>query len=158
MSTLAVSPDSAPSALLRLETSLDLSGVRMKLADPVEGKGYDDARLDLMEQEYRRFLALHIAHPDAEIVPCHMVDEMWHSHILDTIAYRRDCEAIFGSFLDHYPYFGMGSEEEAQELTDAYATTLELYERAFGPPADGTWIATDAARCNRKNCKPQKCK
>ena len=67
-------------------------------------------------------------------------------------------ELIFGEFLDHYPYFGMQSEQEAQELKDAYGDTLEIYEREFGTPPDGTWISADAARCVRKNCKPQKCK
>jgi hypothetical protein len=103
-----------------------------------------------MEQEYRRFLAMHLAHPDAEIVPCHLVDEMWHGHILDTIAYREDCEELFGEFLDHYPYFGMQSDEEVQALNDAYADTLEIYEREFGEPPEGTWISADAAAATAK--------
>jgi hypothetical protein len=145
-------------ALERLAAMLDLSGIRRKLADPDEGKGCDTDQLDLMEQEYRRFLAMHLAHPDAEIVPCKLVDEIWHQHILDTIAYRRDCETIFGEFLDHFPYFGMRGDDDAQALVDAYAGTVELYERDFGTPPTGTWISADAARCVRKICKPQKCK
>jgi hypothetical protein len=158
MSSAVLAPISSTEALDRLAGVLDLSKIRMKLADPKEGKGYDVGRLDLMEQEYRRFLAMHIAYPEAEVVPCSIVDEIWHQHILDTIAYREDCEALFGEFLDHYPYFGMQSEEEAQELKDAYGDTLEIYEREFGAPPAGTWISADAARCVRKNCKPQKCK
>jgi hypothetical protein len=153
--TAVLAPISTSEALDRLDESLDLSKIRMKLADPREGKGYDAAHLDVMEQEYRRFLAMHIAYPDAEVVPCSMVDEIWHQHILDTIAYRQD---VFGEFLDHYPYFGMQSEQEAQELQDAYGDTLEIYEREFGTPPEGTWISADAARCVRKNCKPTKCK
>ena len=42
----------------------------MKLADPDEGHGYGRERLDLMEAEYRKFLALHLAYADAGIVPC----------------------------------------------------------------------------------------
>lgn len=158
MSSAVLSPVSAPEALDHLAEVLDLHKIRMKLADPKEGKGYDAAHLDVMEQEYRRFLAMHIAYPEAEVVPCSMVDEIWHQHILDTIAYRQDCEVIFGEFLDHYPYFGMQSEHEAQELQNAYGDTLEIYEREFGVPPEGTWISADAARCVRKNCKPQKCK
>ena len=74
-------------------------------------------------------------------MPCKIVDEIWHQHILDTAAYRRDCEAIFGRFLDHYPYFGMRERGQAQELTDAYAETLDLYREAFGEPPPDTWIA-----------------
>jgi hypothetical protein len=158
MSSAVLTPVSATEALDRLAEALDLSKIRMKLADPKEGKGYDAAHLDLIEQEYRRFLAMHVSHPDAEIVPCHMVDEMWHAHILDTIAYREDCEAIFGGFLDHFPYFGMRGDDDAAALSDAYADTLEIYEQDFGSPPDRTWISTDAASCKRTNCKPQKCR
>jgi hypothetical protein len=149
---------SAREAMDRLDGVLDLGNVRAKLADPEEGKGYGRDRLDLMEVEYRKFLAMHLAHPDSEVVPCKIVDEMWHQHILDTIAYREDCDAIFGQFLDHFPYFGMRGEEDAQALADAYGDTLETYERDFGTPPDGTWISADAAKCSRTNCKPTKCK
>jgi hypothetical protein len=158
MSSAVLAPVSPTEALDRLAEVLDLSNIHMKLADRKEGKGYSPDHLELMEQEYRRFLAMHLAHPDAEIVPCKLVDEMWHAHILDTIAYRDDCEAIFGKFLDHYPYFGMKSTEEAQELNDAYGDTLEIYEHEFGRPPEGTWISADAAKCKRTACKPQQCR
>lgn len=138
---------------------LDLSNIRMKLQNPEEGEPVNDARLDLMEQEYRRFLALHLMHPDQDIVPCKVVDEMWHRHILDTAAYRADCDAIFGAFLDHFPYFGLRGPEDAQALTDAYVDTLELYRGAFGEPPADTWISADATgACKRTACKPQKCR
>lgn len=154
---------SAPDALSYLEERLDLSNVRLKLADPEEGKGFSDEELDLAEGEYRKFLALHLMHPEADIVPCHLVDDIWHQHILDTIAYREDCDSIFGRFLDHFPYFGMRGEEDAQALYDAYDDTLAKYEQAFGSPPDGTWREPDAkAKCHksscRTQCKPQKCR
>lgn len=80
-------------ALQRLDSLLELSNVRMKLADSAEGPGLDPALIDLMEAEYRKFLALQLLHPGADIVPCEIVDEMWHRHILDTAAYREDYEA-----------------------------------------------------------------
>ena len=95
------------------------------------GKPHSDAWL----AEYRKFLALHLAYPDADIVPCKLVDDIWHQHILDTCAYREDCDVIFGRFLDHFP-----------------AT------RSVNPPAD-SWISPDASsRCKRTACKPQKCR
>lgn len=155
----AVSAPIAPTDALRmLTTSLDLSDVRMKLADPEEGHGFTPDRIDLMESEYRRFLALQLADPDAAIVPCKLVDDIWHQHILDTAAYRADCDAIFGRFLDHYPYFGMRGDDDAQALHDAYADTLDRYRDAFGEPPPGTWISADAATCKRTACKPQKCR
>ncbi|HEU4904780.1 MAG TPA: hypothetical protein VFT19_01530 [Solirubrobacterales bacterium] len=146
-------------ALQRLKDLLDLSNVRMKLADSDEGPGMGQEELDVMEGEYRKFLAMQLMRPGAAIVPCKIVDEMWHRHILDTAAYRDDCARIFGRFLDHYPYFGMRSEMEAQELFDAYADTLDLYRDAFGEPPAGTWVADDddAARC-RRQCAPMKCR
>jgi hypothetical protein len=133
--------------------------VRAKLAEPEQGSAASVAELDTMEAEYRKFLALQLAHPEATIVPCKIVDRIWHQHILDTAAYRADCEAIFGRFLDHYPYFGMRDAEEARELTDAYAETLELYRAAFGEPPPDTWLTVGAAsKCKRTACKPQKCR
>lgn len=145
-------------ALDRLAGVLDLSNVRMKLADPQEGKGYSAEQLDLMEGEYRKFLALHIAYPDTDIVPCKLVDEIWHQHILDTRAYHADCEAIFGSYLHHFPYFGMRGDDDAKALSDAYADTITWYRDGFGEPPESTWIAVDASSCKRTACKPQQCR
>jgi hypothetical protein len=145
-------------ALNRLARMLDLSNVRKKLSDPEEGNGLSDRQLDLAEREYRRFLALHVAYPDADIVPCKLVDEIWHQHILDTRAYHEDCDAIFGSYLHHFPYFGMRGEDDARALTGAYIDTLDRYRQAFGEPPELTWIATDASSCKRTACKPRKCR
>lgn len=158
MTTLAVLGISPDAALRLLDDRLDLSNIRMKLMNPEEGDPVATAQIDLMEQEYRRFLALHLAYPEDDIVPCKIVDEMWHRHILDTAAYREDCDAIFGRFLDHFPYFGLRGPEDEQALHDAYALTLDLYEDAFGEPPAGTWISADAASCKRTACKPQKCR
>jgi hypothetical protein len=156
--TAVLAVTDADAALRRLDDLLDLSNVKMKLADAEEGPGLDSARIELMEAEYRKFLALQLLAPDAVIVPCGLVDEMWHRHILDTAAYREDCRAIFGQFLDHFPYFGMRGEDDAQALNDAYADTLWRYRDAFGDPPADTWISSDASKCGRKACKPQKCK
>jgi hypothetical protein len=154
----AIAP-SVEDAITLLDGKLDLSNVKMKLSDSDEGPSYDAGRLAVMEQEYRRFLALHLAYPGMDVVPCKIVDEIWHQHILDTAAYRNDCDAIFGFFLDHFPYFGMRGEEDAAALNDAYAETIQRYREAFGEPPAGTWIAVDASsRCKRTACKPQKCK
>src|SRR5262249_27325823 len=128
-------------ALDRLSRVLDLSNVRMKLADPEEGHGLAERELDLREQEYRRFLALHMAFPGMDVVPCKIVAEIWHQHILDTYAYQQDCDAIFGHFLHHFPYFGMRGDDDAQALNDAYVETIARYRDAFGEPPEGTWIS-----------------
>jgi hypothetical protein len=105
--------------------------VRMKLADPVEGKGWVESELDLAEREYRRFLALHLMYPGSDVVPCHLVDEVWHAHILDTQAYALDCQALFGSFLHHFPYFGLRGADDAANLMAAYDDTVTRYGEAL---------------------------
>jgi hypothetical protein len=158
MSSTTLASITATEALTRLGEILDLSNVRMKLADPEEGKGYGGDQLDLMEIEYRKFLALQLAFPGADIVPSKLVDEMWHQHILDTYAYHEDCDAMFGEYLHHFPYFGMRGEDDARALGDAFAETIERYRDAFGEPPAGVWISAEASKCNRTNCKPQKCR
>jgi hypothetical protein len=158
MATATLISPSMDEAQASISALLDLSNVRAKLAHPEEGTGLGSDQLDLMEAEYHKYLALQLAYPDADIVPCKLVDEIWHQHILDTIAYRADCQAIFGRFLDHFPYFGMRGDEDAQALSDAYAETLVRYRRHFGEPPAATWIFADAATCKRTNCKPTKCR
>lgn len=136
---------------------LNLQMVRMKLADHKEGKGWSDEQLDLYEREYRRFLALNLMYPLEAIVPSQDVDAFWHAHILDTAAYRVDCERIFGQFFDHYPYFGMRDEADAAALDSAYDLTLALYEENFGDVARSAWLGAEGGKC-RTGCKPQKCR
>lgn len=143
------------------DVQLDTSMIRLKLTSPEEGEEtWPQDKLDLAEQEYRRFLALCLAYPDEAVVPCRLVDEFWHAHILDTRAYREDCERIFGFFYDHYPYFGLNGPQDADNLRTAYDSTLDLYEANFGAPPDGSWIdasVASRAKCRTK-CKPVKCK
>ena len=59
-------------------------------------------------------------------VPCKLVDELWHAHILDTRAYRDDCYRIFGFFYDHYPYFGLRDAADAAPTFVGPTTGLSL--------------------------------
>lgn len=156
MTTLVAS--AATEALDQLDELLDLADIRFKLANPEEGEPVAELEIDLMESEYRKFLALRIAHPETEIVPCKIVDEMWHVHILDTRAYAADCDRIFGSFMHHFPYFGMRGEADAEALMSAYEDTLKRYRDAFGePPADSWTTSSSSGRC-RTGCKPMRCR
>lgn len=59
-------------------------------------------------------------------------DNLWHQHILYTIKYQRDCNALFGSFLNHDPIDGPASADDVREFT----RSMELYYTEFGshPP------------------------
>lgn len=110
---------------------LDLSGPMMKVAlPPNEGKGWTPEQVEAATLWYKRFLKLCAKYPGAPHVPNGPIDEMWHAHILDTAAYRRDCERIFGGPLDHYPYFGLKDEAIARD--SAFDLTNELYKLEFG--------------------------
>jgi hypothetical protein len=149
------SPSVEAAEALARAASLDLSMVRMKMSDPQEGRDWTDAEVDIAEQEYRRFLALHLMYPQVDVVPCGIVDEIWHTHILDTHAYAPDCQEVFGFFLHHFPYFGMRGERDAADLVTANDLTLARYHRALGEPPDGVWVDSKSAKCKQKSCRTQ---
>jgi hypothetical protein len=155
--TLLQSQTTATARLSQIEHDLDLVMVRFKLANPEEGEAWTPEQLDLAEGEYRKFLALCMAYPEEAIVPCRLVDQFWHQHILDTRAYREDCQRMFGFFYDHYPYFGLNGPDDAANLEAAYEVTLRLYELNFGEPPQGAWRGNAKEKC-RTGCKPMKCR
>ena len=111
---------------------------------------------DFAEQEYRRFLSLKVMYPNQALVPSKMVDKVWHAHILDTRAYREDCESVFGRFIDHYPYFGIYGKDDHQMLVDTFAETVAVYEKHYGPYPSRE--AMNASRCQDHACHvPTEC-
>lgn len=128
--------------------SLDFTLLKLKLQDAEEGEGWSAEYTDVVHAEYLKFLELTRAYPDRAIVPSGEVDMFWHYHILDTRAYQEDCQAVFGHFLHHFPYFGMRGEEDASDLRRAWADTTNLYRQHFGEPPDGIWLVE--SRC--PNC------
>ena len=79
---------------------------------PDDGEPWTLERATKAIEQYRRFLFLSKHYPQQRIVPSWEVDQVWHAHILDTTKYREDCDRLFGSFMDHWPYFGMKDEAE----------------------------------------------
>jgi hypothetical protein len=126
--------------------------LKQKLMDAEEGPGWDRSTCDYAEAEYKRFLFLKLLYPSKEIVPNRAVDQFWHQHILDTVAYAADCDAVFGAFLHHFPYFGMNGAEDEQNLIDAFEETKRLYLLHFNEE-----FAGESVKCRTK-CKPMKCK
>lgn len=83
---------------------------------------------------YRNFLFLSAKYPDKRLPPSEDVDEFWHNHILDTRKYRPECEAIFGRYFDHYPYFGIDEKSNMNDLDCAFSETQRLHQEEFGQP------------------------
>lgn len=109
---------------------INLDNVVRKLTDPIHGKGWPREKATAAAGMYRRFLFLTVTQSDS-IVPTELIDEVWHAHILDTRAYAADCERAFGSFLHHFPYFGLRGDDDATALSDAFTRTSAIYRRTF---------------------------
>ena len=151
----------------------------------VEVQGWTQEAVDIMENEYRKFLALSAAlefvKSQLVIVPNRTIDLFWHAHIMDTEKYHKDCTSVFGHYFHHFPYFGMQDEADTQQWLHASHSTSDLWREAFGEAlygentnedayeTDKQWAADISAsivsstlsgpkRCKRTNCKPQKCK
>lgn len=85
--------------------------------------------------QYRRFLFLNKKFNDkhGQLPPSEDIDEFWHSHILDTQAYVKDCQAIYGKYMHHYPYFGIGVDgTNEDDLNNAFEITQKLYLQEYG--------------------------
>jgi hypothetical protein len=119
--------------------SLDFESIKAKLVHKRSGKGWTMEHANAVEREYRRFLVLMKAYPNELTAPSLDVDRFWHQHILDTVKYARDCEAVFGYFLHHYPYLGLGlAGDDSAARLHAGDRMRELYEEAFGEPYQAT--------------------
>jgi len=114
--------------------TIDLEMVKMKLSEPKEGIGWTKDQVEDAEIEYKRYLHLtrHFPFPTHSVVPNKIMDTMWHYHILDTKAYHRDCERVFGHYLHHFPYFGLRGEQDEKDLRNSFEKTKEYYLQSFG--------------------------
>lgn len=113
---------------------LDLDPIKVKLMHAESGEGWSREYADAVEFEYRRFLYLMKKFPHEHTAPMFDVDIFWHYHILDTMKYAVDCDAIFGYFLHHFPYVGLRGEEDLAAHHRVGERMGELYEQTFGDP------------------------
>ncbi|USE39517.1 hypothetical protein [Endozoicomonas sp. SCSIO W0465] len=112
---------------------IDFGMIKMKLKEKDEGLGWSDEQCESGELEYKRYLTMCLKFGKG-MVPNKIMDNFWHYHILDTRAYERDCNALFGGIMHHYPYFGMRGEEDSQDLKKSFYKSRDLYEQEFGEP------------------------
>ncbi|RFP09737.1 hypothetical protein D0T25_29155 [Duganella sp. BJB488] len=112
--------------------ALDLEPIKVKLMHKESGEGWSLERANAIETEYRRFLFLMKQFPNEQTAPLVDVDTFWHYHILDTMKYAVDCEAVFGYFLHHFPYIGLRGEDDLEAHERLGNRMQELYEETFG--------------------------
>lgn len=116
--------------------AIDLQPIKYKLMHRQSGEDWPQAKADMAEREYRRFLYLMKAFPGEQCAPLREVDMFWHYHILDTKKYMADCDAVFGHYLHHYPHAGMeGADDDEAVHHTASDRMRQLYDLAFGDGA-----------------------
>lgn len=139
--------DAELDAAMKKVRTLDFALLQRKL---MEESGWTQEMCDEAAELYRKFLALNLRYPERKICPTGPIDDFWHAHILDTAAYARDCEFLFGHLLHHFPYFGMRGRDDQRALDEAFRDSVALFIEHYG--IDPT--AGDAAA---RGCRPQRC-
>ena len=132
-------PTTATTALAKDIQTLDLGRIGTKLM----AQGMSAAEAAAALQQYREFLHLSRAYPDAQLVPTETIDAAWHLHILDTRNYAADCTKIFGEFLHHSPQTEAGAPN-AEAIEQTRQLWLETFNDA--PFEDAAARCTKAAR------------
>src|SRR5690349_23513025 len=114
--------------------ALDLESVKLRVMDPKLGEGWTRAYADSIEVAYKNYLTMLVKYQDdaEDILLSEDVDEFWHTHILQTIKYTDDCEAVFGKYLHHTPHVGEVTEADLQKRATLADKTRRLYEKEFG--------------------------
>src|SRR5215213_3409132 len=136
--------------------ALDLESVKTRLMDPELGEGWTREYADSIEGAYKTFLSMVVKYPEhaEHIMLSKDVDEFWHTHILQTMKYADECEAVFGRFLHHAPHVGELTDADHEKRAVLTEKTRTLYQREFGSMenAETAWAGhitrTDAAVSN----------
>jgi hypothetical protein len=100
----------------------DLTPVKYKL---VKEKDWTLRRAEIVEAQYKAFLFLLGTKEGRFFIPTLDIDEMWHTHILDTRKYMEDCANFFGEYVHHYPYLGLKDGEDEIKAQKLFAATCE---------------------------------
>ncbi|GAB4393940.1 MAG: hypothetical protein Tsb005_14340 [Gammaproteobacteria bacterium] len=110
--------------------SIDFSAIIFKMTTR-EGWLKNDALLAC--RWYRNFLFLNKKYGfEPMMPPSEDIDEVWHHHILDTQNYAKDCNAIYGKFMHHYPGFGIDGKTDMNDLNSAFHKMQKLHFEEFG--------------------------
>ena len=129
--------------------ALDLEPIKFKIMNGGEGQYWSPEKAGAVEARYRNFLMLALLHQQTKLVPSRDIDLMWHCHILDTVKYAKDCNNVFGRYLHHYPYFGMGSEADKRDLLACFELTQNLYREHFGEAMVPAGSDAEISDCNQ---------
>lgn len=106
---------------------VDLAPIRKKLELKISLQ-----EINKGEEFYKMFLFLIYKYKGTPIVPTELIDHFWHTHILDTMKYMKDCDRLFGHYIHHFPYLGQRGDEDKSQLQAQFDTSMALFELEFG--------------------------
>jgi len=106
-----------------------------RLLDDVRPLGYktlhdvlaDGGLFDILSTLYKCF-TFAIGREKEHMGPTASIDWFWHSHILETAGYSKDCLGAFGSFVGHKPHSSATTETETRALGQA---TRDAWKKHF---------------------------
>ena len=124
------------------------------MKDPFKPDMTEDEVLFAVKQ-YKRFLNLKIKYPELNLVPTDDIDMIWHSHILDTEQYAKDCANLFGKFLHHNPFFGEFGNETQEEMGIMFKETSDMWLHEYGEALETpVYFRCDGKKCHvPSNCR-----
>lgn len=106
--------------------SLNLEPIIFSLVHNEDGEPWTLEQSLLHVQEYRCWLFISWLNPVLSLPPSKTIDHVWHKHALDGELYRIQTLRLFGKFFDHFPYFGVRSELDKQNLNASFENTKKL--------------------------------
>lgn len=133
--------------------NLNLDPIIVKLTHPEEGEGWTLEQARRHVEEFKLYLYLVKKYPKISLVPTKKIDKVWHRLIEDTQLYPLICEEVFANkaqklvsnilrillspfgisvhagFMNHFPYFGLRGEQDARNLSTAFARTIALMKQ-----------------------------
>lgn len=113
--------------------SMDFTLMKAKMSLNDEGGlGWSPVKLDYIEQQYKNWLYLLRKYEGESLPPSDDIDDFWHFHMLDTLAYHRDTAHIFGYYLHHFPYFGARNQSDYGNLVVAFENLQQHYLDEYG--------------------------
>jgi len=114
--------------------ALDLESVKLRMMDAELGEGWTREYADSIEVAFKHYLTMLVKYQDdaEDIMLSKDVDEFWHTHILQTVKYSQDCQAVFGTYLHHNPHIGERTAADLEKRAALAEKTRSLYEREFG--------------------------